>query len=355
MIDKLAIIIAPNWRDYASKYLAECLAGIRKQDYAGSFKVFLADNESSEESVDFIHSLDPEVEIIRNKNNDGFCKGNNDALKVALAEGYEYFVLLNMDATVEKDWLSQLVMAANKAENWGAVQSRIMLWSKPDEINSLGNSLHFLGFGFCAGGGKRWADYREEYSTLKKITYFSGVSVLFKKDVLAATGLFDEEFWMYHDDLDLGWRIKLAGYEIYLAPDSVAYHKYEFAKSVKQYYWLERNRLIFVFTTYHFLTLLLILPALAAMECGLFFFSFLNGFWREKIRSYGWFFSVKSWEYLGKRRRLIQNMRKVDDQGLVGYLSGKIEFQEISNPVLDKIVNPCLNAYWWLARKIICW
>jgi len=76
MNKKVAIIISPNYRDYAKKYLAECLAGLRKQDYAGEMKIFITDNESTNESYEYLKSVLPEAEIIRNKNNDGFAKGS---------------------------------------------------------------------------------------------------------------------------------------------------------------------------------------------------------------------------------------------------------------------------------------
>ena len=128
MNKKIAIIISPNYQDYAKKYLAECLAGLRKQDYAGEVKIFIADNESAEASYEYVKKiLDGEdsegkiplapfvkggkYEILRNKNNDGFAKGNNDCLKLALKQGYDYLVLFNMDTVVAADCVRKMVEA----------------------------------------------------------------------------------------------------------------------------------------------------------------------------------------------------------------------------------------------------
>jgi len=73
MSKKIAIIISPNWGDYAKKYLPDCIKSLRKQDYQGVNKVFLTDNETSEENFVYIKKIAPDVKIIRNKNNDGFC------------------------------------------------------------------------------------------------------------------------------------------------------------------------------------------------------------------------------------------------------------------------------------------
>ncbi|MFA4941349.1 MAG: glycosyltransferase, partial [Patescibacteria group bacterium] len=109
MNKRVAIIISPNWRNYAEKYLMDCLESVKKQDWAGESKIFLIDNETSEESFallkNIIETKNPpnplyqggNYEIIRNKNNDGFAKGNNDAMKLALAQGFDYVVLFNMD------------------------------------------------------------------------------------------------------------------------------------------------------------------------------------------------------------------------------------------------------------------
>src|SRR5680860_1711686 len=133
MKPRIAIIISPNWRDYAKKYLADCLESIKKQDWAGESKVFLIDNETSEESFALLNNIvethdNASVQIIRNKNNDGFAKGNNDAIKIAMEEGFDYVFLVNMDTVVEPDCVSELVKVAEEGNKIGAVQARLMLW-----------------------------------------------------------------------------------------------------------------------------------------------------------------------------------------------------------------------------------
>ena len=189
MPKKVAIIISPNWRDYAEKYLAECLESLRRQDFPGEFKIFLVDNESSEESMALLKKIvethgmrldesgknnppylqNPptplfergqggQIEIIRNKNNDGFAKGNNDAMKLALAQDFDYIVLFNMDTVIEENCVSELVKVAERDEKIGAVQARLMLYPEKEKINSLGNLTHFLGFGYCLGYRQQMSD-----------------------------------------------------------------------------------------------------------------------------------------------------------------------------------------------------
>jgi len=346
---KVAIIISPNYKDYAGKYLAEYVESVRCQDYSGEMKIFIADNESSVESFEFIKKILPEAEIIRNKNKDGFAKGNNDCLKSALKQGFEYAALFNMDTVLEPDCLRKMAAAAESANNIGAVQARLMLGNEKNRINSLGNVTHFLGFGYAKG-------YGEEYrgAEQKEICYPSGAAVLFKAEALERVGLFDEEFWMYNEDQDLGWRLWLSGFKCVLAPEAVVYHKYEFSKSIKKYYFLDRNRIIAILKNYRWATLLLIPPAFIIMEIGLLFFAARGGWLKEKFDVYKYFLSLKNWRYILRARRQTQGSRQAKDKEIVGLFSGKIWYQEIRRPEL-KLANIIFNAYWQLTRILIFW
>ena len=158
---------------------------------------------------------------------------------------------------------------------------------------------------------------------------------------------------MYHDDLELGWRTKLAGYNIVLAPKSVCYHKYEFSRSVKKIYFMERNRFLAIFSFYEIATILAILPALIIMEFGQLFFAVLKGWWREKIRSYAYFLQGKAWGDILAERKRVKSFRIKQDRELVDNLVGKVLFQEIDNPILKYLANPFFQGYWEFAKKVI--
>lgn len=360
---KVAVIISPNYKDYAEKYLNDCIESLRKQDYQGEMKIFITDNETSPESFALLKKSAPEAEIIRNKGNDGFAKGNNDAMKRAIAQGFDYIILFNMDTVVESNCVSEMVKTAEsekyppcaplvkEGNQIGAVQARLMLWPERDKINSLGNATHFLGFGYCLGYNTRIMNYELR---IKDIFYPSGAAVLLKREVLEKIGLFDEEFWMYNEDQDLGWRIWLAGFRCVLAPDAVVYHKYRFAKSIKQYYWMDRNRIIAMIKNYHWLTLLLILPAFVIMELGLVLFSLKTGWFKEKIKVWKYFSTPAKWKYLHNARKQTQSLRKIKDRDMAKMITGKIWYQEIDDVKL-RLVNPLFEFYWRLVKMAIKW
>lgn len=348
-MNKVAIILI-NYKDYAKKYLSDCLSSIRNQDFSGEIKLYIVDNETSEESFEYLKISAPEAEIIKNKNNDGFAKGNNDAIKLALNEGFDYVLLLNMDTISEKNAVAEMVKMAGGSEWVGVVQSRLMLWPNKEKINSLGNDTHFLGFGFCRG-------YNENYNPeITKdgvdIFYPSGAAVLFKSEVLKKIGLFDEDYFMYNEDQDLGWRVWLAGYKCVLAKNSVVYHKYEFSRSISKYYFMDKNRIITALKNYKIITLLVFLPAFVIMELGLFYFSFKNGWVKEKIRVWFLFFKFSFWKKIFLERKKIKHLRKIKDYKIIKMLSGKIWYQEISSPLLS-LANFFLNIYFIFAKSLL--
>ncbi|MBN1664769.1 MAG: glycosyltransferase family 2 protein [Deltaproteobacteria bacterium] len=347
---KAAVIISPNYEDHARRYLKDCFESLKKQDWAGEIKIFITDNGSTAASFAFLKEQAPEAEIIRNETNDGFAKGNNDAMRRALEGGYDYIVLINMDTIVEAGCISRLVMAAESDSAIGAVQARLMLWPEKDIINSLGNATHFLGFGYCDGYGEEWSGQASPF--VRNIAYASGAAALYKKEVLEGIGLFDEEFWMYNEDQDLGWRIWLAGGRCVSALQAVVYHKYDFSRNTRKYYWLDRNRILAMMKNYQAVTLLLIFPAFVVMEFGLLLFAWQKGWLRDKLYVYRYFLSGKNRRYILRARRKSQALRRVKDRDIVGLFGGRIWYDEVGSLPL-RFVNHIMDIYWRVIKRIM--
>lgn len=343
-------IILVNYKDYANKFLAECLASIRALNSELRPDLFIVDNASTSETENYLKIQAPEARIIVNRNNDGFAKGNNDALRVMINEDYDYALLLNMDASLDPLALKELLALAENSKEAGAIQARLMLAEDRDKINSLGNETHFLGFGYCRA-------YREKFLDKKiisaPIAYPSGACVLLRIKALLDVGLFDETLWMYNEDQDLGWRLWLRNWQCLIAFSAVAYHKYEFSRSISKYYWLERNRLIVAWKNYSTLSLILFAPALLIMELGLALFAIRSKWWKEKIKVYLYFLNFRNWPYLIKARRLIQKTRQRPDYLILPMFSGHISYQEIDNALLKYIANPLLMIYFKVTGLII--
>jgi GT2 family glycosyltransferase len=360
---KVAIIITPNYKDYAEKYLADCIESVRRQDYSGEMRIFITDNETTPESFMFLSkTLTPpaplsqrgDFDITLNKNNDGYAKGVNDSIRQAFMQNFDYIAVINIHTTIEPNYISELVKVIEGDDRIGVVQARMMLDPEKDKISSLGNITHFLGFGYCSHYKEEWEKIKNEHNKIENIFYPSGSSMFFKREILEKIGLLDEEYWMYNEDQEIGWRIWLAGYRCVLAPNAVMYNKYEFQRSIKKFYWMDRNRINAILQCYKLPTLLLVLPAFIIMEIGLILYSLKTGWFKEKMQVWKYFLTPAKWKYIYKARKRNQSLRKVKDKDVVKMISGKIWYQEVGDWKLN-LINPVFDLYWRLVRKIIVW
>ena len=228
-------IVLVNYKEYANKYLSACRDSLRTQTYT-DFIVYIVDNASSEESLKYLKENYGEA-IVLTRADGNYCAANNLGMKQAITDGCDYLVAANMDTEFEPDWLKELVFALDNNLSAGIAQSLILLNPKtPEErldplINTTGNLLHFLFFGFTNNYNiKRSAVNLTGYPEI--IGYASGCSFIIRQEVFERIGGYDESYYMYHDDLDVSLKTRLAGHKIILAPKSVMWHKYEFERSI---------------------------------------------------------------------------------------------------------------------------
>ncbi|MEK7516254.1 MAG: glycosyltransferase family 2 protein [Patescibacteria group bacterium] len=352
------IIVAYN----ARPYLENCFNSLALVSYPrAALEIIVVDNASTDGTADWLHEHAASATLIRNHENLGFAGGNNVGIRHAFARGAEFVYLLNQDTIVEPDFLNEAVAVAQTDQKIGAAQSFLLLHPDRDRVNSMGNAIHFLGFGYTRGYRMLVSAAEEEIERWRKrdpllrIAYCSGAGVLLRASALKEIGLFDEELFLYHEDLDLGWRLCLAGYGNVLAPRSVVYHQYEFSRSISKWYWMERNRFLVLAKNYHLATLILILPALIIMEFGLLAFSFRSGWWREKLKGYAYLARPHNWRALLRKRRDVQQRRRVSEREIVRFFTGIVASQEVMNPILRYFANPIFQAYWSIVRRVIFW
>ncbi|MBI5655080.1 glycosyltransferase family 2 protein [Candidatus Uhrbacteria bacterium] len=294
----------------------------------------------------------PQIVVHEPGKNTGFTGGNNLVTRELLACPGEYIYLLNGDATFEPTALKEAVEAAENDLKIGAVQSLLVLQQNPDEINSEGNALHYLGFGYCLGYHKRRTEAPKD---VVDIAYPSGAGVLLRNSVLEKVGLFDEALIAYHEDLDLGWRIRLAGYRVVLAPRSVVRHYYEFSRSISKWYLMERNRMIVLFKNYKIATLVWLLPQLVASEAALLVFAIVKGWWSDKLRVYGYMLKPSTWKYVGEERRKVNGLRKAKDRKILELTVPTIAYQDVESWPVKVFLNPVGKVLHWLTRVVVFW
>ncbi len=354
MNKKVAIVLV-NYQDYATRFLLACRDSLRRQNYpADQISIYIVDNVSCPESLKYLQDNFPEA-LILPRSDGNYAAANNLGFKQAIQDACQYLVTLNMDTELDANWLQELVLALDQNPQAGIAQSKILLapatnqHSSEMKINSLGNIINFLGFGFTSAYGEADREIKD-YPEIQG--YASGCSFIIRRETFEKIGAYNEEFYMYHDDLELSLKTRLAGQQIILAPRSRVFHKYEFSRSVQMLYYLERNRYLLIFTFYPGYLLFLIVLPLIIMDGGLLFFSILKGWFNTKKKVYRYFCSYRNYVKIIQERRRIKKFKIVPFSALAQHFSGRIEFQEIANPLLNNVVNPVFSAYWSLIKKL---
>lgn len=333
------------------KNIKDALESAINQTY-GNYEIIYIDNASTDGSLKIVRENFPSLRTIVNEKNLGYAGAYKKALQEFFKEDFDSVVLLNSDVIVEKVWLFELVKTAYASTKIGMAQPKIFLWDgkKNDLANTFGNKINYLGFGFC--GHYKQKD-TSEFSADQEITYASGASLLVKKDAYFDTGELDEKFFAYLEDQDLGWRMKLRGYKIMLSAGSRMIHKYKFQKNSRnswKLFMLEKNRLSFIYKNYSLKTIFLILPAFLLMEIGIIIHSVLEGYFKDKLRSYTAF--IKDIPALNEDRKKIQVGRKLSDHEVFHELDPIIDFQEIDSPLLT-LTNSFLKIYYNIIKLLI--
>jgi GT2 family glycosyltransferase len=296
----------------------------------------------------------PSVTIIENTENLGFAGGNNRGAEYALAQGFDYVFFLNNDAYPSPDAFEQLVAVLEADKTIGIAQSMILLHQDKKKINSAGNAMHYLGFGYCDAYKRTFSP--DAYAPVTDIGYASGAAMMVRADVICDLGAWDPDLFLYHEDMEWSLRVRvLRRLRVVLVRDSVFYHAYDFSRSITKYYWMERNRFVVWFLYLRPWTLFLIFPMMVLMEMGMWIFAFARGWWREKCKVYWYWTQPKHWRLWYAKRRRIQGERIMNDAELSDYFVTRILFQEsvVESPVLKHIANPLMTGYWNIIKHLL--
>jgi GT2 family glycosyltransferase len=252
--------------------LTECLESLRTQTFR-DFEIILVDNASTDGSVDLVRTQFPEVHIVTLPQNRGFAGGNNAGI---FASTGRFVALLNNDTRADPDWLSALVEATAHGQHVGMWASKILSYDSPKVIDNTGLLLYWDGL--ARGRGRLEVD-RGQFDQQQEVLFPSGCAGLYRKVMLDEIGLFDDEFFAYADDVDLGLRGRLAGWDCIYVPSAVVYHKYSSSSSAyspMKAFLVERNR-IWVLLKYYPCELVLLSPFFSFKRLVLSLYGALTG------------------------------------------------------------------------------
>ncbi len=384
MLPKVAIIyLTYNGKD-SYRDITRCLTSIATLDYPmDRFEVICVENPSAhgtswsfieKEWLPRVGKDFPQLTIEKNENDLGYSGANNVGAKIAKEHGCDYVFALNQDADVDRGFLRAAVERAEADPKIAFVQSLIVLGEERDRINSFGNRFHYLGFAYCGGHrmlrteAEVWLEKERLKNPDLEVPFFSGCAMLCRMSFVEKYGLFDTPFYMYHEDVDATFNARIHGFKTVIEPKSVVYHYYEFSRSIKKFYWMERNRHLVNLTYYKLGTLLVLLPAFIGVELISLAFALKSGWWREKLRSWAFYFKASTWQWVWRRRSRVMRERVIGDREFLKWAESRILFQEADpassgkgiaddarGGIVTRIANPLMTIYWKVAYFLIRW
>lgn len=268
-------VIIPNLN--GMKYLDGCLASLRRQTLK-EFGVILLDNGSQDGSAEFVRRHYPEVRVRRFRENTGFCHAVNEGIRMS---DTPYVILLNNDVVCRESFVEELLAAVRRSPRLFSCQARMMQLSSPGLLDDAGDYYCALGWAYAAGKGRPAGEYSRERSVF---ACCAGAAI-YSRAVLEEIGLLDEKHFAYLEDIDLGYRARIAGYENRYIPTAVVYHAgsgtsgstYN-AFKVKH---TSRNSVYLVYKNMPAVQILLNLPLLTAGFLIKLIFFARRGFFRE--------------------------------------------------------------------------
>lgn len=217
----------------------ECVDSLKEQTFH-DFETILVDNGSTDGSVQFVEERYGDfIRIIRNEKNLGFAGGNNVGIRAARGE---YIVLLNNDTWADPHWLEELVKATQFDSPVGMWGSKVCSYYQRDRIEGAGELIYWDGL--CRARGQYEQDHGQ-YDVMEEILFPPGCGAMYRKNLFDGIGLFDEDFFAYADDSEIGIRARLAGWKCLYVPPATVYHKN--SGTAGQYsplkaFYVERNR-----------------------------------------------------------------------------------------------------------------
>ncbi|MBF0557965.1 MAG: glycosyltransferase family 2 protein [Nitrospirae bacterium] len=220
------------------RYLRDCLESLASQSFK-DFEVIVVDNGSTDGSLDLLKKDFHWVRVISLADNTGFAKGNNIGFAASTAK---YMATLNNDTLADSGWLKALYEAAESDHSVGMVASKILLGREGKELDSAGMLLYPDGMSRQRGRGEEDSG---QFDGIKEVLFPSACAALYRSDMLKDIGGFDEDFFSYCEDADLGLRARLAGWKAVLAPQAKVRHLYSQTGgpySGFKAYHIERNR-----------------------------------------------------------------------------------------------------------------
>jgi GT2 family glycosyltransferase len=297
-------IVIPNWN--GRSWLPDCLHSVYDQHYR-DFQVFLVDNASTDDSVSWVREHYSQITVIEMPENTGFARAVNTGIQKSESR---YVALLNTDTRVDGNWLQLLVRSLEEtSSDIGAVSPLMLSLKDPGYIDDAGDELTWYGEARKYGNGKE----RDQVDLRRDIFSPCAGAALYRRDFFKTCGLFDEGFFAYLEDVDLGLRGQLLGYRYLLVPDAVVYHQ-SHGSAIDYHLYIRlvtQNRLLVFLKN---IPAILLWKHCLKILYGQLYYLLAFGHWRPSLAGYAGFFR-RSPEALRARRTILKK-KTIDNRAI---------------------------------------
>lgn len=285
--NRVAIILV-NWNGL--DFTVACLNSLRNLNYP-DFGIILVDNASDNQEGAILQKQFPEIELVQSQSNLGFAAGNNLGIRSALDQGFSHVMLLNNDTVVASNFLDEMLTVFENYPSVGVVQPLIYWMKDRNQIWSAGGKWNaWLGRAITSVDLKNPKDEKKDF---EKLDWATGCCMLISREALLKTGLLNEQYFAYFEDVEWSLRFREKGFEIALAPRAIIYHEAgasskkshsEGTLSPRVFYYHVRNQFFLIRTTVSLIH--------KPFACGYHFIRF--GFWAVYFAVRGRFKKLKS-------------------------------------------------------------
>ncbi|HET6571061.1 MAG TPA: glycosyltransferase family 2 protein [Solirubrobacterales bacterium] len=332
------LIVAWNSREELARSLPALLPELGEAD-----ELIVVDNDSADGTSEAVAELAPAARVVRSGANLGFAAACNLGAEHAFGE---LLVILNPDATPRAGWGEAIRRPWLEERGWAAWQA-LVAEGDGATINSAGNPVHFTGIVWAGAHGRPLA----EAPPASEVTALSGACLAIPRRTWEEVGGFPADYFLYHEDVDLSLRLRLAGGALGIEPAAVVDHDYEFGAREHKWRWLERNRHAFLLRAYPASLLILLAPVLLATELALYAVAVRGGWARQKLAGHleaiGWL------PRLLRERRQVQATRTVSAAQFAAWLTPDLDSPFIPAVARSAPVRLLLRAYWRAVRAAL--
>ncbi len=207
-------VIIPNYNGDA--YIDDCLRSLKEQTFK-DFEILIVDNASEDKSADFIEEHYPEITLVRLGQNYGFSRAVNEGIKRTTSP---YLILLNNDTRCDSSFVEQLVGEIEKSDKVFSVASKMVQMYAPEKLDGAGDLYCALGWAFARGKDRSV----KRYDKPGKVFSACAGAAIYRRDLFEQIGYFDEFHFTYLEDVDVGYRARIMGYENRYTPEAIVYH-----------------------------------------------------------------------------------------------------------------------------------